>query len=298
MDYGYDGRIPQSRLDYFESGLSRNSSTISSLWDIEWRSYNYDHDTTQLPYMNGSKYAVGVFQNFDSMLLRGGAHLIDGLIVNSLTGAIGFRNHTVPASFDNVTSSWEEDLLFAEPESVCIPNNLTLQFTVGGFSDTHNFSDVRLVDNGGFANLGTRETPLFEASLTVPDRKFKIRVNGTDAQNNLNLTNRAYIAANLNNFLLAAYYNLTDLNGTYMSSTVGDSYEVGFDSTTPIYWDRMYTTQTFSDFLQEIETDYHNFENVTSMAPNPWNITSDDFGSISKLTRVLFDATNVDSELV
>ena len=156
MDYGWDGRIPQSRYEYFESGLSRNSSTISSFWDIEWRAYNYQQQqTTQLNFMNGSKYVVGTFQNFDSLFLSGGVHLVDGLIVNSDTGAIGLRNHSVPVNLNNSIASWEEDILFVEPESVCVPNNLTLQFTINGFHSTHNFSGVQLIDNGGFTNLGT-----------------------------------------------------------------------------------------------------------------------------------------------
>ena len=264
----WDGRIPQSRYEYFESGLSRNSSTISSFWDIEWRNYNYQQDLTQnLPYMNTSKYIIGVYQNFDSLVLRDGIQLIDGLIVNPQTGALGFRNHTVPANINN-SAAWSEDLLFVEPESVCVANNLTLEFTVGSFSDVHNFSEVRLIDNGGFANL---------------NRDFKVRVNGTDAQDNLNLTNRAYIAATLNNLLTAAYYNLTDLNATRMDSAVGDSYEVGFTSSTPIYWDRMHTSQTFSDFLELTyaeESAGWNYSSLTSTQSNPWNITSSDFQSI------------------
>ena len=155
MDYGWNGGIPQDRFDYFQSGLSRNSNTISSLWDIEWRNYNYNQEnyTGELNYMNGSKYVIGSYRSFDSMLLNGGFHIIDGLVVNSDTGAIGFRNHSIPVVPNNGSVSWNEKLLFIEPESVCIPNNLTIQFTIGD-SENHNFSDVQLIDNGGLANLG------------------------------------------------------------------------------------------------------------------------------------------------
>ena len=155
MDDGWDGRIPQDRFDYLQSGLNRDSDTISSLWDIEWRNYRYDQETYEdtLLYMNGSKYVIGSYRPFDSMLLNGGFHIIDGLIVDSDTGAIGFRNHSVPVVPNNGSVGWTEDLLFVEPESVCIPNNLTLQFTIGDLAN-HNFSDVQLIDNGGFANLG------------------------------------------------------------------------------------------------------------------------------------------------
>ena len=110
-------------------------------------------------------------------------------------------------------------------------------------------------------------------------------VNGTDVQNNLDLRNRAFIAAYMNNAYLAFYYNLSDTKQTYMTSKIGDSYKVGYNEQTPLYWDRLHTSQFFSDFLQAPDPDYNlttGLSGLTFVPPNPWNLTRNDFAQIRK----------------
>ena len=110
-------------------------------------------------------------------------------------------------------------------------------------------------------------------------------INGTDVQNNLNLTNRAFMAATMNNAYLSFYYNVSNPNQTYMTSKLGDTYEVGFDSSTPLYWDRLHITQFFSDFLQIPDSQLNVTSSLTIVQPNPWNLTQDDFSGICMYTE-------------
>lgn len=93
-----------------------------------------------------------------------------------------------------------EDLLFLEPETVCVDTNLTLDLTMtSGLESTNLAMDSYvLTDCGGFSNL----------VQSYPE------VDLTDAQaNNPDLYGRAYKSARLNNDYTAAYLNVTSING-------------------------------------------------------------------------------------
>lgn len=106
-----------------------------------------------------------------------------------------------------------------------------------------------------------------------------------DAQRDLDLTNRARIAAYLNNALTAVYYNVTDPDRTFMSSKRGDTYEVGSNRVTPLYIDVFRTTQQFSDYLMlpyQDPSENDILGTSPANAPNPNNITADNFYYIRK----------------
>lgn len=160
MPWGYSGDIPQDRYDYLQSGLSKNSNSISSIWDIEWRQYGYTNDNgpdaifSKPKTNNGSNYIIGQYSNFDTTLLVDGPKVIEGLVVDTDSGAIGFRNHTLPDT-SAIGTSWAEDLLFIEPEVVCVPNNLSITFAVKTHAyGQYDLADVKLIDRGGLADLG------------------------------------------------------------------------------------------------------------------------------------------------
>ena len=154
LPWGYDGRIPRERYEYFASGLNNDSDTIAGIWDIEWRSYSYKEDKADIPMNNGSRYMTGRYQIFQITALNEDATIVEGLIVDPSKAGIGFRNHTLPSNFVT-NASWSEDLLFTTPETACVPLNLTLDFTIGNETDTTTpLSNLRLTDRGGFASIG------------------------------------------------------------------------------------------------------------------------------------------------
>ena len=154
LPWGYDGRIPRERYEYFASGLNQASDTIAGIWDIEWRSYRYREDISEIPMNNGSRYLTGLYKVFQTTALNEEATAVEGLIVDPSNAGIGFRNHTLPPEFVT-NASWSEDLLFTTPETACIPLNLTLDFTIGNKTDTSTpLSDLRITDRGGFVSIG------------------------------------------------------------------------------------------------------------------------------------------------
>jgi hypothetical protein len=126
---------------------------------------------------------------------------IEGLIVDMVAGGVGFRNHTAPLPPSlPYGSMWTEDILFIEPETQCVDLNITLDFnlptTVNAISG---FENLTLTDRGGLSGL-SRINPGFDTS--------------PNGQTNLNLEQRAYNAAWLNNFMTLVFYNATDTDST------------------------------------------------------------------------------------
>lgn len=157
MPQGYDGHIPKDRFEFFGSGINRNSDTISGVWDIEWRNFNYRQDKTQdIPMNNGSKYVSGAYRILDTTISADRVQIIEGLIVDSKSKGIGFRNHTLPLEIQ-MGAHWSEDILFTEPETVCVPNNITLDFSLaetGDINSNGSITNLRVTDRGGFFSIG------------------------------------------------------------------------------------------------------------------------------------------------
>ncbi|PHH74884.1 hypothetical protein CDD80_2766 [Ophiocordyceps camponoti-rufipedis] len=171
--------IPPPIRETYSSG-TQNNKTISNALDIEWRLFSEETDNVHYP---GFPMVVGKFRKLESLMLRTGFHVVEGLIVDTVNGGIGFRNHTVPRGFDGRVS-WEEDLLFAVPETACVDTNLTLYHHQGGINQT-------LLDLGGLHNL----------SRTAPEYSFVSGRKGAD------LMRRAYLAAWWHNY----YINSSEL---------------------------------------------------------------------------------------
>ncbi|KAH8590765.1 hypothetical protein B0O99DRAFT_520839 [Bisporella sp. PMI_857] len=276
MPQGYDGHIPKDRFEFFGSGINRNSDTISGVWDIDWRNYNYRQDKTQnIPMNNGSKYVSGAYSVIDNTISTDKVQIIEGLIVDSKGRGIGFRNHTLPLEV-HMGAQWSEDILFTEPETVCVPNNITLDFTLAetdNINSNGSISDLRITDRGGFFSIGN---------------------NATDAQEDIDIHHRAYVAAWINNVVLMWYFNITnpgkwDAPGwpeggwSYLNSEQGRTFSVGTDRSTPVFQDRLRSVQLFSDFLQLDSRDNikSNLTFSPSMQSNPFNITRDHFELIN-----------------
>lgn len=268
--YGYDINIPQIITDIYSSGVD-DKTTISNFFDIQWRRYlTTSNDNSN----NGSTFLVSAFRNMESLILNNATQPVEGLVVDTIHGGIGFRNHTVPPGFQYGVT-WEEDLLFIEPESVCVDTNLTIDFTVNvDANSTVVMSEVFLTDRGGFVNI----------NHTYPEP------NMTNPQQNPDLWGRAYKAAWLNNVYTALFYNITsDKNesmGTrafeYLNSDLGKSFLLTGQQSGPgaISYDNLEITQTFGDYL-ELGDDSSGLPN-SSLPSNPFYMTNDNFTDISK----------------
>lgn len=162
----YDTRVPQYVIDVFQSGLKNMESSVSSIFVIQVRSHSWesvDNKPGATAPDNGQPYPVDSFRMISSKILADDYLAVEGLVVDMKNGGIGFRNHSAPP-WTPYGSTWSEDLLFIEPEFVCVDTNLTLDFGIDKHvsDDSHRFtSDLSsstiahffLTDHGGFANL-------------------------------------------------------------------------------------------------------------------------------------------------
>jgi hypothetical protein len=147
--YGYDTKVPKMIQEIYSSGTDQNT-TVSNFFDIQWRMYYTSSNPT---YDNGSAFLISRFQNMQSLVMNDEVQFVEGLIVDMVNASIGFRNHTFPPRF-HYGVRWSEDLLFIEPETVCIKQNLTLDYTIAQSINSSNIiTHLVLTDRGGFINL-------------------------------------------------------------------------------------------------------------------------------------------------
>lgn len=294
----YDSNVPQYVIDVFESGLANMSPSVSSIFDIQSRSYTWS-PINNVPGATepdgGASYPVAAYRQIASLVTSNAYELIDGLIVDMKNGGIGFRNHSAPP-VTPYGSTWSEDILFIEPESQCVDTNLTIDFMLKYYEANSSFIDgpvnIVLTDRGGFANL-TRVYPEWDRS---------------DPQNNPELFARAYKAAWLNNVYSMAFMNITNPRNEsdpnshafeYLNSNVGDTFPLTDLSGSASYGlstnvNQLVTSTLFGNYLsgldQEIPaTNTTNTEgqNITIPAKpprykNPFGITFDNFDDIGK----------------
>ncbi|OJD16538.1 hypothetical protein AJ78_03315 [Emergomyces pasteurianus Ep9510] len=272
LPYGYDARIPPKTMDTFQSGLKSLPPTVSSLFDIEWRTYGI---RTEDDVNNGSRYLVGNYRQAGVLALNDAYDIVEGLIVDTKNGGIGFRNHTTPSPLPH-GSEWSEDLLFVEPHTMCIDTNLTIDLRIPP-SGTTQFENIVLTDRGGFVNLNT--------SYPTYDRM--------DSQTDPDFFGRAYKAAYLNNALTMIYLNVSnprtkDLEPfSYMNSEINKTFPL--DKSAAAYPDRFLTNRNWGTYLK-LSSLFSNstLSNSTSSDtkyPNPFDITSKNFTSIETLCQ-------------
>ncbi|KAL2813816.1 hypothetical protein BDW59DRAFT_167385 [Aspergillus cavernicola] len=209
LPYGYNITIPSELAELYSSGTGGRGTTISNVFDIQWRQYYLQSDPG---INNGSRYLIGTYRQLSSMVLNNATDLIEGLIVDTKDARVGLRNHTIPTGLRH-GGIWSEDLLFVQPETECVANNLTIDFTVSGLSDDHELfgEDISLTDRGGFANIIT-EYP--DVSLDDNQRDPKLRA-------------RAYKAAWMTNSMVMLYLNVTNPAPnafSYLNSHVGGEF--------------------------------------------------------------------------
>ncbi|KAJ9602902.1 hypothetical protein H2200_012682 [Cladophialophora chaetospira] len=267
----YDMRIPKVLAELYQSGLAQQPQSVSSFFDVQSRYYSFE---LQRGVINGARYIVSVFRYLSNMVLNNAIEAVEGLVVNTISGGIAFRNHTVPQNID-LGAAWSEDLLWIAPETQCVDTNISIEFRIpltNGLTSSTDLANISLIDNGGFANL-KQEWP---------------HVNVTDSQNDPNLRGRAYKAAWMVNAYTMLIMNLTrpspDAFG-YMKSKVGDKYPVTRHQTPGAKLSGIYMTNLWQSLLdpEAYSSNYTLDDAPNSNYSNPWGIDWSNFTDISTI---------------
>ncbi len=265
--FGYDSRIPQEKIDLFQSGLEEQMQTVSSFFDIQYRVVNKQQDPDV---NNGTLYNVGSFRQVDTLVLNDAVEAVEGLIVNTADKGIAFRNHTLPSGIP-LGATWEEDLLVMEPVSQCVDTNLTIDFTMSGLNGTFvgGAKSPVLTDRGGFVNIA-QEFPAFDTSAPQVDP---------------DLYGRAYLGAWAFNVYTAIYLNVTrpkpDRFG-YLKSEIGKTFFMPESSL--LHIDEL-SIGPYADLFSLIQYTNDTFLEDNSTAPvpypNPFDISNSNFSDVA-----------------
>lgn len=254
-----DIRMPIELRDLLVSGAANFSPSVSSIFDMQWRTY------VNLESGQGStteEFIVGKVRPLSVLILDESIQLVEGLIVDMVSGGIGFRNHTGPAASSGYGSTWQEDILFVEPETQCVNLNVTLDYGIdyGNGSNLPTIVNQVLTDRGGFSQM-QRPAPSLSSA--------------TNGQGGLLLSDRAYRAAWLNNFYTLAFFNATDpdpSNITRLDVTEGQTFELSSDINFTVFQ----AIRTTTDYGEYLVFDRSNTSN---------SIGKNNFIAISKLTQ-------------
>ncbi|CRG87527.1 Collagen alpha-1(XIV) chain [Talaromyces islandicus] len=148
----YTARLPYNLTQIFSSASSGVNSTVSGPFDIQYRQqFPRSIDAVD----KGKPYMIGSWRAIDNLILHNKIEAIEGMIVDSTTGGVGYRNHTMPANLPH-GGRWTEDITWIEPLVECVNTNLTIRFTLNYTDLSGNIAEpdhVRLKDKGGFSNL-------------------------------------------------------------------------------------------------------------------------------------------------
>ncbi|KAG0634523.1 hypothetical protein HOY80DRAFT_1098254 [Tuber brumale] len=146
-----DTDIPRNISEIYRSDTSGRGNLISGPVDVQYRVFSNSKDSDarnesyQISKNHGNFYTTGVAATLRSVILDDDYVLVEGLIVDAKDGGVGFRNHSAPPNL-RYGGTWEKSLLWVEPVSQCIDNNLTVDFTI--FADCE-IGNLRLTDREG-----------------------------------------------------------------------------------------------------------------------------------------------------
>ncbi|KAI8630319.1 hypothetical protein F5Y19DRAFT_474706 [Xylariaceae sp. FL1651] len=297
---GYDSHIAPNVVDVFQSGASILGPSVSSIFDIKYRSLSKIRQPGRdnaIPVDNGSYYDVGAYRPLASLLLSNSLQAVEGLVVDMKNGGIGFRNHSAPV-WQPYGSAWTEDLLFIEPETACVDTNLTLDFSISEDSLIDDLVGLVLTDRGGFVNI----------NHTYP------RWDRDNGQTHPDLWLRAYKAAWMNNAWTMAFMNVTNLRNettntsafAYLNSHIGKEFSLhwkdGTAAASAVSFEAgtLQTVNSFGNYLNGLDKPRLNYtaSNYSSLGnssypqaepalySNPFNVDiTTDFDDIEVICR-------------
>ena len=151
--------VNTSRAVLFHSGIRDLGRTVSSFFDIKPRRISRSQQTITGGPVVGGYLSVNAFQFRQSVIDTPRYQIIEGLIVDAQDGAIGFRNHTIPANVP-LGSTWTEDILFLEVEVETVDLNVSFVYNVDYVTSSSKTQPYSLVDDGGFVNFDKNYNPI------------------------------------------------------------------------------------------------------------------------------------------
>jgi hypothetical protein len=274
---GLDYRIPHKLTELYQSGLTSQSPTVSSFFDIQARLFKVLVDKS----FGNSTYLIDVYRHLGTFILDDKIQAVEGLVVDTQHPKIGFRNHTAPTNVQ-YGAEWEEDLLFLEPETKCVDVNISLQLEISPPSVHTMLRTAHLVDKGGFANM----------NITSPWPAWMMKKGWYgNTQENPALDWRAQAIGWSMNVLLAYFFNVTKPGEreAYMNSQVGKLFpvNVSYDSNptkeievTRTYYTLVGNTMPPPNYKETVAPmDTHPF----FFWPNPFNISELHFTLLPEL---------------
>ncbi|EER37428.1 predicted protein [Histoplasma capsulatum H143] len=279
--------LPESFITPFRDGATKFSPSVSSIFDIQWRTYINNADDP-----SKGIFVKPAYRQLATLLLEDKILPVEGLVVDMKTGGLGFRAHTVPQHRYEFGSRWNEDILFIEPETQCVDLNFTLDFVLPRDVSTSDqyVEDLKIVDHGGFSGLHDYAAPSLE----------RISSNG---QVDLNLKDRAMSAGWFNNFLTTVFYNVTDpdmRNIKRLDVSEGDTFPLpsfSKNTTFRVGYDVLRSSMEFGEYLNLTGK---SGMNGTKWSENPFDISMRNFSFITNLCAgSTFDSpANINTTLV
>ncbi|KAF2124563.1 hypothetical protein P153DRAFT_350725 [Dothidotthia symphoricarpi CBS 119687] len=299
VDYGnnqYSSKVSQTVIEAFQSGRANFEDSVSSTFDIQYRNYVNDiiYDEGKGPWLDNDKpRTVGRYQPLSSLILIDDIVPVEGLVVDLKNGGVGFRNHSVPISRD-FGSTWDEDLLFVVPETVCVDTNLTIDFSIPLrqsevlLSTLSGIYRPSITDRGGFININ-RTYPKWDP---------------LNSQEDVNLWYRAYRGAWFRNIYTMAYMNVTNPRNdslgvkafSYLNSEIDKEFPLYYkDGKSPVSFPieatSLQVSTMFDDYLMGTEglsntstignrTIVYNTTSRDPIYANPFGVNSTDWSDI------------------
>lgn len=218
---GYQNYIPKNLVNIFSSGTRGKTDSRASPFDIQFRQYTASRNEANLTAVYNT---TGQFHWIASLILEQQPVLVEGLVVDPVSGGIGFRNHTVPVNPEmNEGAKWTEDLLWIDVQTACVSTNWSISaignpgpFSSGGLARWTN-GTLRRSSPGRYRGTDPEFAPFEDLR----------------SQTTVNLADRARLAAEIFDYHLSAILYLDASNissGIYpLDSDLADPF-LGFGS--------------------------------------------------------------------
>lgn len=199
-------------VDRYQSGTVSASPSLSNFFDVQYRQWSLWSNITV---KENSTLLTRAYKWLATTVMNNKYGLFEGIIADTKSGGVGFRNHFVPSFTLQYGFEWEEDILWMELVTECVDSNLTSRFT-GTLGALRGNQSGDVIDRGGFANIARLALNPEDPSL-LPD-----------GQRHHMLYERAYLMAWYTNVQAMLFLNITDpgTNRSRISSQIGQNFSI------------------------------------------------------------------------
>lgn len=199
-------------------------TTVAGPKDIQFRNMFFYQNQSS----NNEQIVVGLTLPMQNLLLNTNFTIVEGLIVDPNNGGVGFRNHTIPIGLQ-LGATWQEDILWIQPETVCTANNFSIHFPFGN-SHVNEFFPV--LNTGTSPNSASNsylqdDGAFVYRNWSIPSPRWDIY--GPDSLWNItgpipDLAQRSFLGAWWDNFFTAAALNISANSTTRVGTRYGQHF--------------------------------------------------------------------------